>query len=223
MRWLVNNTVIKLLVIVLCIKEIWLLLGVPSISNAIISFTTLGVIPGTDTILTPAEMVSVSLVIVVVLVSLMFRRELEDVFVRHEAYVSAQEQSADDSAAPAVPKPLVVLHESRYAQRLEKLTPARKWLSATAEFWFWSIAVALLEIARVIVTISLWLWRAAEPYIRQFDHWLDVQLHTYEPTAKALAFGSEATDDVHALFQKAKEVYETIAGGEQVDKSDQSS
>lgn len=48
-----NTTVIKLALVVLAIKGVWILLGIPGIDNAVINFCTVGLIPGTNVSVDP--------------------------------------------------------------------------------------------------------------------------------------------------------------------------
>jgi hypothetical protein len=72
----VSNTLIKFAVLLLAIKEIWLLLGVPAFVNVVTSFLMMGQIPGTNHTMSPSEVIRLVVVLFVLLGLIIFRREI---------------------------------------------------------------------------------------------------------------------------------------------------
>lgn len=91
---------IKIAVVVLLIKELWLLLGIPSFTDAVMSFLTVGAIPGTDRTLTPDEIYKLIGVVGVLFIVLVFRKDVARLFWRKHA-------EEEQPVAVPVPKPVV--------------------------------------------------------------------------------------------------------------------
>ena len=68
--------VIKVAVVVLILKEAWLLLQIPSVADAIFSFIMVGAVPGTDKTLTPDQMIQLLVGIFILSVALIFHKDL---------------------------------------------------------------------------------------------------------------------------------------------------
>lgn len=77
-----SPAVIKIAAIALAIKELWLLMGIPAFADTVISFLTVGAIPGTDRTLTPDEMYKLLIGVFVIFVLLVFRKEIIRLFKR---------------------------------------------------------------------------------------------------------------------------------------------
>jgi hypothetical protein len=68
----------------------------------------------------------------------------------------------------------------------------------------WNGIVALGSIMRALGKLLVVLWRATEPYIRQFDHWLDVTLHQSRRISLILDTGSEVGRAAAQTAQKVQ-------------------
>ncbi len=68
----------------------------------------------------------------------------------------------------------------------------------------WNGIVALGSIVRALGKLLVLLWRAAEPYIRHFDHWLDVTLHQSRRISLILDTGSEVGRAAAQTAQKVQ-------------------
>jgi hypothetical protein len=80
---LVSPAVIKIAAIVLAIKELWLLMGIPAFADTVISFLTVGAVPGTNRTLTPDEMYKLLIGVFVLFMVLVFHKEIIRIFRRH--------------------------------------------------------------------------------------------------------------------------------------------
>lgn len=63
----------------------------------------------------------------------------------------------------------------------------------------------LLFISRYVVYASIIAWKMAEPHIRNFDRWLDKQLHANKSTAEALNFVSGFTKAASDSYRRAEQ------------------
>ncbi|MEK7153568.1 MAG: hypothetical protein AAB834_06465 [Patescibacteria group bacterium] len=70
------SVAIKIAVVVLLIKELWLLLQIPSVADAVVSFVMVGQVPGTARILSPDEMIRLLAGVAILASCLIFRKEL---------------------------------------------------------------------------------------------------------------------------------------------------
>jgi Na+-transporting methylmalonyl-CoA/oxaloacetate decarboxylase gamma subunit len=76
-----------------------------------------------------------------------------------------------------------------------RLTRATRWMYRR-----------LLAATRFIICVAILAWKMAEPHIRNFDRWLDKQLHTNKNTAETLDFMSgmaKAAADTYRRAQQA--------------------
>lgn len=72
----IHPVIIKIAVVALAIKEIWLLLGIPKFEDAIVSFLTVGAVPGTNRTLSPDEIYRLLAVVFLLAMLLIFHRDL---------------------------------------------------------------------------------------------------------------------------------------------------
>ncbi|HEX9153549.1 MAG TPA: hypothetical protein VF809_01895 [Candidatus Saccharimonadales bacterium] len=70
------KTVIKIAVVLLLLKELWLLLQIPSVFDAIASFVMVGQLPGTSVYLSPDQMYKLLALAFIVIASLIFCKEI---------------------------------------------------------------------------------------------------------------------------------------------------
>lgn len=68
------------------------------------------------------------------------------------------------------------------------------------------------RLARVAVILSVYLWRQAEPHIRDFDRWLDAELHRNPKSAQVLRGGAECgkalQDSYQRMHSKARKLFD---------------
>lgn len=161
------SVVIKVAVVALIIKELWLLLGVPSFTDAVMSFLTIGAIPGTDRTLTPDQTYKLLAVVGVLVVVAVFYKDIAKLFWRK----TVDEQLPE---IPAAPMPLehplpnrVVVQPPRYsvnspiARRGNKY--AAIWQSRFSRFGAVTTGVLRVGYMRTvsfvrIVAAKTWIW-----------------------------------------------------------------
>lgn len=206
--------IIKVAVLVLVVKELWLLLQIPSVANAVFSFIMVGQIPGTDTTLSPDQMMWLLAAVFVVLSALIFRKDLLSLFRRHgDQPKESPEQMVETTPEQLPAAPTKATHTRRTQQLQDKVAAtirlathylrpwagkareiARKAITSLGLWWH----VGLSHASRLTVTtyivvsvlaIASWSW--LKPRIERFDHWLDKKLHQNEYTAALLTVGSD--------------------------------
>jgi hypothetical protein len=200
MRKPVSNTVIKLAVCLLAIKEFWLLLGIPSFSNAVISFLTVGAIPGTGRSLSPVQIYWLLGAVFVVILFVVFRKELISAFGLtrtgrgHTVRMPIPHPYDPITVVtPPIRKPSVVarIKKSKWAWRLQ----------AVLYVFMMQIVAATKRTQALLVALG----RKAAPYIRRFDRWLEKKLRQYEHTATLLSIGNEMNATFRKLTKDAKD------------------
>jgi hypothetical protein len=233
---LVSPAVIKIAVIVLAIKELWLLLGIPAFSDALISFLMVGAVPGTDRSLTPDEMYKLLFGVFVLLVALVFRKEIMQLIRRMRTRNQGVMSQVTIPAAMPLAHPL-----APKAQRVRIGLPAvmrpvlakASMLSLAALTASRQVASMVLHISSVILRLILRVvtliviaavnalvvaWRMAEPYLRRFDAWLERKLHEYELTKTLLSIGSEMGGTARRWTASAKAAYDEASTPRQTRK-----
>lgn len=155
------KTLIKLAVLVLVVKEIWLLLGIESVDNAIVSFLMAGELPGTKHVMSPDEVIRLVIALSVLLVLVVFRKPLFRLISWQPR--TGQKQGQDQSVAEQVaampiehplgegdlpptepvkvkkqkPKPILIIRRSTVLQRwVQQLQPLamRVWMASRVQF-----------------------------------------------------------------------------------------
>jgi len=227
MQKAVNPIVIKIAVCLLAIKEFWLLLGIPSFADAVVSFLTVGAVPGTQTTLSPEQVYTLLSVIFLLVLVLVFRKDVSSLFARSKARRSQRKPIIMPIAHP---HEVVVVRGHAVAPR-KQATPSKwRWrirgfgrvVKMTVMGALASVALFASRISRrtwtVAVAVSLWLakaivayWRMAEPYIRRFDSWLEKKLHQYDKASTALSIGSEMSRSLQKLAKNTKLVAKEVS------------
>lgn len=104
-----RNTLIKLAVLILVVKEIWLLLGVESVDNAIVSFLMAGEVPGTKHVMSPDEVIRLVIALSILLALVVFRKPLFRLITwkpRAERGQGQEQPAAEPIAAMPIEHPL---------------------------------------------------------------------------------------------------------------------
>lgn len=196
-----NSILIKLAVVLLAIKELWLLLGVPAVANTLVDFLTVGAIPGTDRTLTPSQIYGLLAVVFVVVSGLIFRKELQRLYGRIKARNVAIGQAAQPVSMP-IPHPLSPITIITPADVRETVLPAgprktqlwawrmkgvwlllriqwaqyvsvaRAWAVRTGKLIAWHAAVAGRSIARISVVAAKFAARKAVDLWRAIEPYL---------------------------------------------------
>lgn len=220
MQKFVSTTVIKIAVCLLAIKEFWLLLGIPSFADAVVSFLTVGAVPGTQHTLSPGQiyvLISVTLLLVLVLV---FYKDVARLISR----VSAS-RAVHRVAIMPIPHPLHMsefvasrprqeqrVSHSRLGWRFRSLVLIVRVSSTRGVRVFVRTFTNVSQSAfKVLHRMALFIWaktvacwRLAEPYIRSFDSWIEKKLHQYDKASTVLSIGSEMTSTIQRLAKDGK-------------------
>jgi len=227
MQKAVNPIVIKIAVCLLAIKEFWLLLGIPSFADAVVSFLTVGAVPGTQTTLSPEQVYTLLSVIFLLVLVLVFRKDVSGFFARTK---TGRAQRKPIAMPIAHPHEVVVVRGQAVAPR-KQATPSKwRWrirgfgrvIKMTVMRALASLTMFVSRVVRYIWTItlrtSLWIakvvvayWRMAEPYIRRFDGWLEKKLHQYDKASTALSIGGEMTRSLQKLAKNTKIVAKEVS------------
>jgi hypothetical protein len=115
------KTIIKIAVVLLLIKELWLLLQIPSVADAVFSFVMIGQVPGTDTTLSPDQMMWLLIGVFVVVASLIFRKELMSLF----RSLLRRNRLPGEQQAPEPVAPVVAVVEKAPAKKKETRSAGR--------------------------------------------------------------------------------------------------
>ncbi len=179
-----SNTLIKFAVLLLAIKEIWLLLGVPAVVNAVTSFLMMGQLPGTDHPMSPSGVIRLVIVLFILLGLLIFRREIVKLvrFVfRRRLNASEVHPVAAPIPHPFTPMQVIAPTEEPAHQTLETYEPT------VMRHWTWRLrAVALLGWVKFnVVVISA--HAHADQYIRVVIAYIQVWSIILAQCSKATA------------------------------------
>lgn len=222
---------IKIAVWTLAIIELWLLLQVPAIGNAVFSFVVGGELPWSDKTLSLRQMVLLLTGCFVLAVGLIFRKEINQLFSRNDNHIShraavawvAQPARMVETVPQSIPvQPartirrlprltlnLYVTHAGHFLQRLMHIVSRRgRTLLArlrVAAIWLCTMEVyAAYLLWRIISSRSAQLWRWSRPRMERLDRWISRTLHDYERTADILSFGSELATTVKGWFTRSR-------------------
>lgn len=215
-------TVIKTAVWILIFVELWLLLQVPAVGDALFSFIVGGEVPGTSKILTLNEMILFLCGVFVLAVGVLFHREL-NLLVGGIRRPQTKTAKTVAHAVVEAPKPRAgkpkrtrisrVKHKPIIAPLLRKAVPVLADLKTIGWYWLRAGLTRAQKAARYgAVTGSYYArkgWKAAaaqakaswkwlRPRIERVDRWLARKLHQNDKTASVLSFGSEMAKTVKA-------------------------
>lgn len=229
------SVLIKLAVLALAIKEIWLLMGIPAVSDAVLSFVMIGAIPGTNHVLSPDDILRVLPFAAAVAFALIFRTQLVQLIRRAQArkretmaayaHLNPQEQYAPRmpiphplrSAAMTRPAKVITLATMQYRIATNALG-AKVHRSRIAGIGFagmvWqhiqSFALFVWNVAMigvvVVSQVSIQLWRWLRPHIERFDQWLRRKSNEHEVTAFILALASEMAATATGWIASVKQI-----------------
>jgi hypothetical protein len=204
------TSVIKTAIWLLVIVELWLLVQVPSVGNAIFSFVVGGEMPGTDKILSMRDMMLFLTGLFILVLSLVFRKEINAALntigkSRRSAPLSdSQDQKTKETpTAVAQPKPVTRLSGRKAINPLVRgflKLSSIGWRTLLVLFGFvrnsvlkicMALAFVIFETGKASSLIIMRFWRFVRPYIEQYDRWLDRKLHQSEEISELLHFGSE--------------------------------
>ncbi|HEY5667720.1 MAG TPA: hypothetical protein VIR03_00995 [Candidatus Saccharimonadales bacterium] len=182
-----RNTLIKLAVVALVVKEIWLLLGVESVNNALVSFLMAGEVPGTKRVMSPDEVIRLVSALGILLLIIIFRKSIFGLIARmwhgpkqqplaeeHAEQVAAmpiEHPIGESEPAPAEPvkakkqqllKPMLIIKQSPllrlWARKLQSLATF-VWIAGRAHVVRLSLLAAKYgQIAAVYTATHLRKW-----------------------------------------------------------------
>jgi hypothetical protein len=223
---------IKTAVWLLVILELWLLLQVPSVGDALFSFVVGGELPGTNKILTPQDMTLFSAGTFLLLVSLIFHKDINRLVSRlsrkrpqsqhvqgqvmtatpptetppKQASISAalsQLRHVVNSAYESLrPRVRTLGEQLRQAFRASKQKSVIAWQHLRKAI-IWTIAMEVYIVYRAW-TLAVALWRKARPYMERFDRWLNRRLHQNQQASDVLAFAHEAGATIKGWFVRLR-------------------
>lgn len=215
----------------------WQFLKLPEVIESILTFFLAGVVPGTNIVLSPNAVMSISgaaaglVILLFALRALIGSNRVE----HHEVTVFADEPSAQPEPSiepaeafkqsapkehkqPAKQSPSVLAKKLQSAKHAVTDTAAPRAILATIKAWYWlqPRLIRAYYIAKVY-TIRLLRWCKRElhrfwkwllPQLKRFDAWLEVQVRHIEKRAKRKAQTSEA---MATLADAAQEVKRSVA------------
>lgn len=187
---------IKIAIIVLLVRELWLLLNIPSITNGIVNFFTIGLIPGTNTTLTSTQTYALAAAVLLLAICVIFRRELNRVGTRQPVVETPITIEPVVVAELPAPKPhrlqLVVYAIDGYIGRFATLIA--KYIPVLTGF--------IVEMSKTVIAISVDFWHQIEPDLWKADAWLEAQFHKFKPTARLLGVTNELLSFVTRQIEK---------------------
>lgn len=223
-----------ILVFVFIFLSLWRLFEIPAVAEAFWAFCTVGALPWTDQIVPPKLMLKFLIMAFPLALLIIFRKEfLAAVPHRRLADESVVVPAATPkpvrrSRKPKSPIVIVLPLKARTPLRAR----ARKAISVTGKavdfaaekiFYYesklargmlrgakvvlvtlWNGVIALGSVMRAFGRLLVWLWQLTEPYIRQFDHWLNVTLHQSKKISLILDAGTETGRAAAQIVQKYK-------------------
>jgi hypothetical protein len=217
-----TRTQIKALVFVFVVLGLWRLFEIPAVASAFWAFCTVGAVPGTDQTLSPNLVLKMLIMAFPLCLLIIFRKE----------FLAAAPRRNSVRRKPATPKPkkspvvIVLPIKSRTPLRarfakidrvvgvimdiearfIVKLIAKTRQAVYIAGRYLWEATLMSGHIiamaAALCGRICLRLWGLSEPYIREFDQWLNVTLHKNRTIAYLLDLGSELGRLAGASFHK---------------------
>lgn len=165
---------IKIAIVILLIKEAWLLLQIPSVAEAVLSFIMVGAVPGTNTTLTPDQMIQLLIGVFVISAALIFRKEIVRLFRKiakrpQQTLLQPVEQANDDALSLALPQTeAVALVPVKTPSSKAGAVPEemrKKRLAPAIALLRERVAASLQELRRMVQMQAARLIAAAKPVI----------------------------------------------------------
>lgn len=228
-----------ILVFVFIFLSLWRLFEIPAVAEAFWAFCTVGALPWTDQIVPPKLMLKFLIMAFPLALLIIFRKEFLAAVPRRrfadESVVmpAAVPKPARAGRKPKSPVVIVLPLKAKTPLRVRAQKATRvtvKAIDITAEkiYYYesklaramlrgtkallatlWNGVIALGSIIRAVGRLLVWLWHLTEPYIRQFDHWLNVTLHQSKKISLILDAGTEASRAAAHIAQKAQALKRT--------------
>jgi len=226
---------LKIAGVVLAILVVWNLLQSPALWEALLLFGASGVVPGTDTTLSPGATLRVLGVVLGLSFVLIFHKELwrgvRRVFGRRGRTTAVAPEDTGAASAPAAvsaattampapldplqvpaapaPKPVVVIR-----------VPGRKGKLA---YWYHAVRPMVRPALRSVVAKArqsmlfvaaqaVRAWRWLEPRLRQFDRWIEKQLKSNPRIRAMLQSGNDAGRSLRVRREQVRSYLAKVAG-----------
>jgi hypothetical protein len=188
---------------------LWRIVEAPAVQSAFLQFLAVGQVPGTDMTLSPKGVFLVIATVFSLSLIAIFWSNLKQSFnKRRHSHARHQERSAIDQpvllskprpfAAAQIPAPKLDINDKKlpllyvpsmrpFLQKVRNLFKktgviARKAVAAEYD----SLKTIFTFMWKVIVFVSMALWRFAEPRFRKFDKWLERKAHKNHVTSEIL-------------------------------------
>ncbi len=207
---------VRFLVLVSFVLALWRAFEIPAVNEATWDFLTLGLVPGTDTMLSAETVIRGSLALFVLTVFLIFRKEFmasipATWFGRNKKPITVRRVATPVVAVLPV-RPISKNSRSPFVRTLGYLVGwivyALSVLGAATENALRFMAFCLGRATRVVwqvavaTALRLWaygvkVWYFAEPFLRDFDQWLNVTVHKNK-------FASEVIDILDACWKELR-------------------
>lgn len=201
---------IKLAIIALIVREVWLLLGIASVTNGIVNFFTIGLIPGTNTTLTPSETFGFASSILLLAFCVIFRRDLNRA-IQRRPIITPEPIVAEPVVAVelSAPKPnrlqlIVYILDTYIIEQLAMMIA--KYAAVAVGF--------VIELAKTVIAVSVDFWRQIEPDLWRADEWLEAQFHKFKPTARLLGVTNELLGFLTRQFERSIQLAREFKKGE---------
>lgn len=213
---------VKFLVLISMVLAFWRLLEIPAVNEAAWNFLTIGLVPGTDVVLSAETVIRGSLALFVAALFLIFRKEFA-ASIPAGWFSRNKKQAAQKPATPAV---VAVLHirpvlKTGRSPLLRAAGFVAGWLvyivsvlsAAVEKVLRWSALHAaktakLVWRAAVLAALKLWVaavrvWYFTEPFLREFDQWLNKTVHRSKIASEILDIMEACWKEVRARWQRA--------------------
>jgi hypothetical protein len=219
---------IKTIVGILAVIELWLLLQIPAIGDAVFSFVVGGELPWSDRVLSLRQMGLLLTGLFVLAAGLIFRREISNglnslgrpgrplaAVPQPQVPLSAVHHQPTEPVVVVPSAPVPVKQPGRFRTRLARAAVALQGLRRVATYRAKIVALAVYRAAvwtcamEVYLLYRLWLlvsgrsvqfWRWSRPYLERFDHWIGRKLRKNERAADILSIGNEVVITVKEWF-----------------------
>jgi hypothetical protein len=219
---------IRFLVLLTVALTLWRLFEVPAINEAVWYFLTIGLVPGTGILLPAETIIRLALGVFVVAVFLIFRKEfmaaIPAQWFNRDRSISRRRQEKE-----MTPKPLVitVARTAPVSRRETRPLPVQAagfilgWMVYVVSVIAAAFDKALRALASWLVGAGRWIWRSIriianhtaifglriwyfiEPFLRDFDHWLNVTVHKSKIASEILDVIEACWKELRARWQKA--------------------
>lgn len=214
---------IRVLILIAIALVVWRVLEVPAINEAVWEFLTIGLVPGTDVILSAETVIRLALAVFVIAFFLIFRQEFmaslpPQWFRRNRQHEKPARITSSPSVVTVLPRQSMDWDRSALLRPIGFLAG---WLvyivsviCAAAEKTLRAAGVLGMIVGRKlwrmtkaatfwVVALSVRCWYFIEPSLRAFDQWLNVMVHKSKVASNILDTLDAAWKELRARWRKA--------------------